>query len=132
MLAYNDDILEGHLEIDHRMIRIGSAPVKIFRVIDLCVAESVRNKGIATLILDEVERLARISGIEALILIADDHRIYKRFGFTAFNAEGNWLRIEEHTNYGIASENLSGELMGKALDHDVNLEDPVDFLGYLF
>ena len=132
VLAFEEEKLVGYLGIDHRVMRFGQTPISTFGVIDLCVDSRLRGQGIGTLLLEKVEGVALSAEINALILMADDHRIYEKFGFELFNAECSWLRIDEHQQYGVGTENFSGELMIKTLSPDLKLEGPVDFLGYMF
>ena len=122
----------GHLGVDHRMMTFGGQVAAVFGAIDLCVAEGSRRKGIAGSLLAELERLARRSGVDVLFLVASDKRLYQRCGFEDIDAHCSWLRIDEHANYGVASEEIVGELMIKPLNSEFVPTGPIDFLGYLF
>lgn len=101
-------------------------------MIDLCVHEDHRRQGLGQNLLSSAEKLAMRSGIDVMLLLTDDARIYKRHGFMKFDAICQWLRIDEHTNYGVAVEEIKSELMLKPLIPEFIAEGPIDFLGYLF
>ncbi|MBK8352401.1 MAG: GNAT family N-acetyltransferase [Saprospirales bacterium] len=58
-LAYEDDMLVGHVAIDYRMMRLNDTPIKVVGVIELCVLEERRNHYIGGFLLEEVEKLAK-------------------------------------------------------------------------
>ncbi len=82
--------------------------------------------------LAEADSLAQKHDIDCMVLLARDFRLYKRIGFTSINSDCQWLHIEEHTNYGIATEHIEDELMLKPLSRNFIAEGPIDFLGYMF
>ena len=131
-LAFEDDKLIGHAAVDHRVIAVGEMPVRIFGVVDVCVALSHRGQGLASRLLREVEELASTSGADALLLIADDPRLYLRNGFEAVVAHVAWLRIHEHLNYGVAFERLEGDVMVKPLGTERWPDGSIDLLGFMF
>ena len=128
----DSDVLVGHVGVDHRLMRFGDEVAKVFGVIDLCVSEEVRGKGIGGRLVEEIEGLAGRSGIDALLLVAEDERLYRRCGFEGLDAHCTWMRIDEHRNHGMAEEELVGELMIKRLNPQLTLNGPIDYLGYLF
>ena len=114
-LAFEDEILVGQMGIDHRMISVGNSVFSIFGVIDLCIATSYRNRGIAS-----------------EFLVADDHRLYQKNGFQFISTDLTWLKIDEHINYGVGRERFENELMVKQTGKKIWPDGPVDLLGYLF
>ena len=132
LLAFEGDALTGHLGVDHRVVRFGTEVVTIFGAIDLCVAEDARGRGVGSALLAELEQLAVRSGVGALLLFASDQRLYQRCGFALRDASCSWLRIDDHRNYGMAHEEIVGELMLKQLDPKLSLTGEIDLLGYLF
>lgn len=131
-LAFVDDRLVGHLGVDHRAIRFGNKVCSIFGVIDLCVVEDERSRGIAGTLLAHLEDHARRGEIDALVLLAERPELYSKNGFHGIDAECCWLGIDDHQNLGIIEENLSGELMVKRIGINEIPGGPIDFLGYLF
>jgi GNAT superfamily N-acetyltransferase len=59
LLLQRDDELVGQVGVEHRVIRTGDSPLRIFGVIDLCVAPTARSQGLGSRLLGEVETLAR-------------------------------------------------------------------------
>ncbi len=131
-LAFEDEILVGQMGIDHRMISVGNSVFSIFGVIDLCIATSYRNRGIASELLEQLSALASEKRIDFLFLVADDHRLYQKNGFQFISTDLTWLRIDEHINYGVGRERFENELMVKQTGKKFWPDGPVDLLGYLF
>jgi GNAT superfamily N-acetyltransferase len=131
-LAQDADQVIGYLGIDHRVMRFGDRVHSVFGLIDLCVAEDRRHQGIGSALIDAATECATGAGIDLLLLIAHDPRIYTRNGFIELDARCSWLRIDEHTNFGVAVEQICNELMFKPLSRNLNLSGPIDFLGYMF
>jgi GNAT superfamily N-acetyltransferase len=107
-------------------------PISIFGVIDLCVDPAHRGNGIGKSLLLRAIQLARDANIDFMFLIADDHRLYGKCGFSAVDATCAWLRIDEHKNYGLAVEEIKGEIMVKSVNGKAWPNGAVDLLGYLF
>ena len=131
-LAFERESLIGHAAVAHRVISVSGEPVRIFGIVDVCVAPSYRNQGIASHLLREIESLASTNGVDALLLIADDPRLYLRNGFTAVTAHVAWLRIHEYKNYGVAFEHLDEDVMVKQLGEEPWPDGPIDLLGFMF
>lgn len=132
LLAFSGDELVGQVGIDHRAMRFNEEVRSVFGVIDLCVAEGSRGQGVGTRLLSKIEELARESGGEVLLLLAHQPELYLKNGFEPIDAWCHWLRIDDHQNYGVAREEITGELMIKPLVAGMSVEGPIDFLGYLF
>ncbi|WP_053693134.1 GNAT family N-acetyltransferase [Streptomyces sp. WM6372] len=130
-LAWGDGRLLGHMGIEHRMITNGGTPLRIFGIIDLCVTASARSQGCASRLLSEVESAARSSGADAIVLFADDPRIYLANGYECVQNDGRWLMLHEHETFGIAEKPLDA-LMVKMLSGKRWESGVVDMLGYLF
>lgn len=131
-LACEDEILIGHMGIDHRVISVGKSVFSIFGVIDLCISSRYRRIGIASEMLEQLSTLAKEKGIDFLFLVADDHRLYEKNGFQLISTDLTWLKIDEHKNYGVGIERIEKELMIKQTGKKVWPDEPVDLLGYLF
>jgi len=48
-LQYEGDLLVGYLGLDYRVIKVGDEVYKVLGIIDFCVDEQYRGKGIGTL-----------------------------------------------------------------------------------
>ena len=132
LLAHHSDQLIANIAIDHRVITIDCKPYKIFGLIDVCVAPQYRNQGIASALLEEITERGEQYGIDFLVLFASDSRIYEKNGFHLVDNYFQWLRIDEHQNYGVAIERIDSEVWIKALGNQQWTQGPVDLLGYLF
>ncbi len=131
-LTHEGSNLIGHLGVDHRMMTFDHQPHSVFGINDLCISTEYRRQGIGERMLAEAESLAKEHNIDCMVLLASDFRLYKRAGFIPINSVCQWLRIKEHTNYGIAVENIEDELMLKPLTKNLVVQGPIDFLGYMF
>lgn len=90
--------------IEHRVISNTGIPLRIFGVIDLCVAPSYRSQKIATTLLQQVEELGRTSKIDFLVLFADDSRLYAENGFHRVANLCRWTKVDEHQIIGVGEE----------------------------
>ncbi|WP_329347421.1 GNAT family N-acetyltransferase [Streptomyces sp. NBC_01261] len=130
-LAWERGALVAQVGIDHRMIRNGDVPLRIFGIIDLCVTSLTRSKGIASGMLTQIESVARSSRVDALLLFADDPRVYLANGYRKVSNHAKWLMINDHETLGVTEKPL-GEMMVKMLSDKSWDEGVVDLLGYLF
>lgn len=131
-LAFENDLLIGHMGVDYRVISVGNCIFKIFGVIDLCVIPTHRNQGIATKILNLLSELAKEKYIDFIFLVADNKKVYLKNGFEVVSNYCSWLRIDEHKNYGVAFEIIEDEFMIKQIGIKTWCNEPIDLLGYMF
>ena len=131
-LAWIDGELVAQVGIEHRVIANAGIPVQIFGLIDLCVARSHRKQKIATILLQQIEALARASSIDFLVLFADDARLYGQNGYERVDNCCRWMKVDEHQTLGIGEASLSDCMMVKAIGEQRWLNGTVDLLGYLF
>jgi GNAT superfamily N-acetyltransferase len=132
LLLNNEDKLLAHLAIEHRVIRIGPKPARIFGVIDLCVAKSHRSMGLASQLLERFEELATASHADFLILFADRHELYKSHGYTLVSNECRFMMVDEHRSLEIADRRFEDCLMIKEIGPITWTKEPVDLLGTVF
>ncbi len=130
-LATKDGRLVGHVALEHRVIGTTDGPVKIFGIIDVCVATSHRGQGIASQLLGAVETLAGDFAVDFLMLFADDARLYERNGFVPISNRLRWMKVHEHETIGIGDEPVE-EAMIKSVSDRSWPSGVVDLLGYLF
>lgn len=131
-LAWDGGTLAGHLAVDHRVIRVGSEPLSIFGIIDVCVAPAYQRRGLATQLLHHVEALAQATERDALVLFADDDRLYTANGYQRVDAVCRWMMIDDHRTLGIAEQSLGDCMMTKLVSRSRWPDGIVDMLGYLF
>lgn len=127
-----DGDIVAQVGIDHRVVRVGDEPVSILGLIDLCVSGEHRSQGYGDQLLEAVEALGREHGVDAVVLLADDHRLYQSRGYELIARPCIWFGIDEHRSLGQIERELDDCLMVKPLARDTWPDGEVDFLGYLF
>lgn len=132
LIAEEEGNIIGQCSIIYRIIKINTTPYKIFGVCDLWVGNEHRRKGVASQLLNELEKMSLEKDIDLNILIADEPSFYKNNGFKLVSTNAQWLRIHQFSNYGVSSEEIHDlmikEIKGSINDKIVNL----DFLGEMF
>jgi GNAT superfamily N-acetyltransferase len=124
--------LVGQVGVELRVIRAGRNVLRTFGVVDLCVSESQRSRGLAGQLLAEVTQLAGSCGMDFVILFADDDRLYTRNGWARVANPCTWLKIHEHATLGVATAQDTGALMVKKIGQRAWPEGEVDLLGHVF
>ena len=122
----------AQMGVEFRVMRVGDSVVRTFGVVDLCVRESQRSRGLAGRLLAEVTEFARSCGMAFIVLFADDDRVYTRNGWARVTNRCSWVRIDEHVTLGLARQEDPGAMMVKALGEQAWPEGDVDLLGHLF
>ena len=117
--------------LDYRAVRIASEVFKVLGVIDFCIDEKERGKGIGAYMLGELSDYAHTRDVDFIILMSDLEVFYTRNGYQRVEGLSSWLRIHEHTNYGIAVENINGLYVKPLGDKSWPLGH-LDWLGYQF
>ena len=122
----------GHVALDYRIIRIGDGVVPICFVIDLCVRKDLRGQGVGSKLLAEAELQARGSSACFMVLMADIHEFYGRYGFLRIQGvSARYLSIDNLVSSKLMEEDLSSQLMAKNLTEVAWPQGPIDMLGYL-
>ena len=134
MLAKDNEVIVGQVGIEYRVIRSRKHGVlHIIGLIDTCVDEEYRNRGIATELLLHLERWAKGKTIDAFVAFADDHRLYTKQGYTAPSVTCRLLAIEEHESVQVIEKTMENCFMIKFLKDSLDMQgDHVDMLGYVF
>lgn len=130
-LQYQEGKLVGYMGLDYRVIGVGGSAHKILGVIDLCVDEPLRGKGIGSSMLNDLTDYALEKDVDFIILISDLESFYSANGFQRVETTHSWLRLHEHQNYGVAKEHFD-ELFVKAVGSKEWSGGDVDWLGYMF
>jgi len=131
IVASTSDSLVAQVGIDRRTINVGGKRLKIVGVIDLCVAEEYRKKGIARALLRAVENFS--DDREFVVLMADRQAIYAKSGYVSLKpALTKWLAIEDLRSHSIMERELSDCFMYKSLQDTKWPDGEIDLLGYLF
>jgi predicted N-acetyltransferase YhbS len=122
----------AQMGVEFRIIRVGGTVLRTFGIVDLCVTESQRSRGLAGMLLAEVTELARSCGMAFIVLFADDERLYARNGWARVTNRCSWVRIHDHVTLGLARQEDTDAMMVKASGEQSWPEGDVDLLGHLF
>jgi len=123
----SDGGVAAQMGVEFRVIRVGDSVLRTFGVVDLCVAESERSRGLAARLLAELTEFARSCDMTFVVLFADDDRLYARV-----TNRCTWVRIHDHATLGIARQEDTGAMMVKAIGKQAWPEGDVDLLGHVF
>ncbi|PUB10469.1 GNAT family N-acetyltransferase [Paenisporosarcina sp. OV554] len=133
-LAFNEEKhLLAQVGLDYRVMNLSGKLIKVLGIIDLCVSRESRTKGIASLLLSEIDKYCVKKDIDFLLLFADNKTLYLKNGYKSVKNKCKWLKIEDRnqTILGIGYEEKS-ELMIKKIGMNEWTEGDLDFLGYLY
>lgn len=134
LLVKKNDLLIGQACIDYRVIRsLNNGPLQIFGIGDLCVANDFQHKQIGMRSLSTLENLALEGKIDALVLFADDHRLYRKVGFENERVTCRFMAVEDMSSICILDKEMSDCFMVKKLKLGLDFKnDHLDMLGHLF
>lgn len=122
----------GHIGIEYRVVHSRKyGPLAIFGIMDLCVAEDYRNKGVGLWLMKNIEERAK--NIDAIILFADEHKLYANHEYLNVNVTCKFLAIEEHESLMIMERSMGDCFMIKCIKDSMDLNgDLIDILGCVF
>ena len=132
VLAAQAGALLGQVAVEHRAVRVGDAPVRIFGVVDLCVAESARHRGVGAQLVEAVHERAIGAGIEHIVLFADDPRLYERLGYRRVDVDVTYLAIDEHRSLDLRTRSLADCMMVASPTGAAWPAGDIDMLGHVF
>lgn len=132
-LAIDDNKIVGHVGVVHRIMRLGKNPIRIFGVVDLCVAHTQRQHKLGSKLMQTLICTAQKAHADFIVLFANDHRLYKSLGFSPQANLCKFMAVDEHQTLGIHQKVLDDCLMVKALGKSPWLANAeLDMLGWLF
>jgi len=135
LLLWEEEELVAHLGVDHRVMSLDGNPVYTFGIIDFCVHESCRGKGLGKNILEYIEKIARESShkVDFLFLVTDTPAYYAKLGYSAVQHEIIWLKIDQHQSLGLGKEKIDDvSFMIKVISGKPWEAEQLDMLGYMF
>jgi len=132
LIVRSEGQIVGQVGIDFRIMNNNSQLLRTFGIVDLCVRESARHKGIAAAMLDRVESIGRNNDIDFMILWAQDRAFYEKRGFQEVNNPCRWLLIQNHQSYGLVHRRFGEGLMVMRLGDKEWQDGTLDYLGHIF
>ncbi|GKV70077.1 hypothetical protein NCCP2716_25750 [Sporosarcina sp. NCCP-2716] len=133
IITDEDEQVMGQVGADYRVMSLNGKPIRVLGVIDLCVSEAHRSKGIGSFLLAEIDNFCKGKNIDFVLLFADNPALYLKNGYSTAKNNCKWLQIDEvkQTTYGIGME-VNNELMIKKLGNENWASGDLDLLGYLY
>ncbi|NUU76770.1 GNAT family N-acetyltransferase [Paenibacillus xylanilyticus] len=124
--------LIGHVGLDYRTMNLNGTAIRVLGVIDLCISVTHRSKGIASMLLGEVDKLSK-QNVDFILLFADHVNLYVRNGYQSVKNRCKWLKIDHTTltTVGIGDQVMDGLMMKQAGTVPWD-EGELDFIGYLY
>ncbi len=134
VLAKKNERIVGQVAVDHRVISSRKhGVISVMGLIDTCVDEKYRHEGIATKLLQELEHWANDKSVDAFVVFADDHRLYKKLGYDVVDVTCRFLAIEDHESIGVIEKKMGDCFMIKFTRKPLDMQgDHIDMLGYVF
>ena len=130
-LEHRNGELIGYMGLDYRVVGVGDKNYKVLGVIDFCVVEEARGKGVGSSMLSRLNSFAETKDVDFIILMAEKTSFYERNGFHRLNVASSWLRLHEYKNYGVAFDHLDNFFV-KSTGNKKWPNGHVDWLGYMF
>ncbi|WP_214777794.1 GNAT family N-acetyltransferase [Exiguobacterium sp. s22] len=133
LIAYEDERIIGQVGLDFRVMNMNGEPIHVLGIIDLCVREEVRGRGVGRALMEKVIALGEEYSIDFLLLFADRTDLYERIGFHTVSNACTWLKIndENQTTRGIGEASFE-ELMIRQVGDKRWTDGTLDLLGYLY
>ncbi|MGE6490631.1 GNAT family N-acetyltransferase [Exiguobacterium sp. NPDC077395] len=133
LIAYEDKQIIGQVGLDFRVMNMDGTPIHVLGIIDLCVREEVRGRGVGRALMEKVIALGEEYPIDFLLLFADRPELYERIGFRAVTNTCTWFQIddENQTTRGIGEARFE-ELMIRQVGDKRWTDGKLDLLGYLY
>lgn len=130
-LAFDKNILIGHVALDYRVMNLNGIIIRVLGIVDICIKEEYRGKGIASKLLKTIENFSVAHKLDFLLLFTDIEPFYLKNGFISVNNTCKWTKIDEHKTLGIGEEIIK-ELMIKQTGNIVWKDGYLDMLGYMY
>ncbi|MGH4117469.1 GNAT family N-acetyltransferase [Clostridium sp.] len=130
-LAFDKDILIGHVGLDYRVMNLNGVAIRVLGIVDICIKEEYRGNGLAAKLLQTIEGFSAAHSLDFLLLFTDIEPFYLKNDFISVNNTCKWTKIDEHKTLGIGEEIIK-ELMIKQTGNKVWKNGYLDMLGYMY
>lgn len=130
-LAFDKDILIGHVGLDYRVMNLNGMFIRVLGIVDICIKEEYRGNGLASKLLQTIEGFSVTHKLDFLLLFTDIEPFYLKNDFISVNNTCKWTKIDEHKTLGIG-EDIIKELMIKQTGNRVWKDGYLDMLGYMY
>jgi GNAT superfamily N-acetyltransferase len=130
-LAFDKDILIGHVGLDYRVMNLNGMIIRVLGIVDICIKEEYRGNGLASKLLQTIEDFSVTHKLDFLLLFTDIEPFYLKNDFISVNNTCKWTKIDEHKTLGIGEEIIK-ELMIKQTGNRVWKDGYLDMLGYMY
>jgi GNAT superfamily N-acetyltransferase len=131
-VATDDGRVVAQMGVELRVFRVGDEVVRVFGVVDLCVDEGGRSRGLAGRLLRALTETAGGARVDFIVLFADDDRLYLRNGWVHVTNRCSWVKIDSHRTLGLAANESLPEMMVKPTGSRQWPDGDVDLLGHVF
>jgi predicted N-acetyltransferase YhbS len=132
-LAWEDGTLVGQMGVDYRLVSLDGQTVRIFGIVDICVDPDHQSRRIASSMLAELEKVARRTGVDFLLLFASSHELYTKNKFRVVKNKCRWMLVTNNESIGIVQRSLEDSILVKPTGNIKWDNDAVlDLLGTAF
>ena len=132
-LTYAGKKIVGQLGVDYRIIRNGENICRALCISDVCVSEEYRSQKIGSKMMAKLEKDARKAGIDFIILISNESKMYYHLGYRGRSNIFRWLIIQNHESLGLAQRKLGkAVIMVKKISGKAWTSALTDLLGPIF
>tara|TARA_A100000171_G_scaffold43949_1_gene46343 strand:+ start:2385 stop:2936 length:552 start_codon:yes stop_codon:yes gene_type:complete len=124
----------AHVGVTHRIVNVDDKTFEIFGIFDLCTRKIHRKKGLASNLMAWVHELAGKSGINHILLFADQKQraFYQHLGYQSVTAKCRWLVMDGAKSHSISEKQMDETLMIRSEAVDIFSGKTIDLLGGIF
>jgi len=116
-------------------MNLGSSPIKVLGLIDICIYSRHRNKGIGKTLLKKVDELSLefSDKVDFIFLVTNIPNYFEKYGFKKVEPTTTWLKIYQHKNYGVGTEKIDDtHFMIKSIKDKKWEGENLDLLAYMY
>lgn len=132
VLGWSGEQLVGHLGGVIREVAVGDRHLVVMGVCDLCVDPALQRQRWASMLLDRLEALAVINGIQYILAVTGEVAFFTGRGFQSIDPRCTWLAYLDGKSLGLYRRHLRGDIHVKCLSQGIWPEGDLDLLGPMF